>query len=544
MEPLILYSRMMEDLIYSTKADEFLEKVKGRTELVALLALKNIDCIAPVLSMSEREKLYRELIKSPVVRFAPSFNVRNTEVILPAGADYERMKEISVDEFNLVRIIIMINDGFFPNLTSLKFFTDGTLTLNTSRLSNLRSLTLINMSDRKLTLPDIDGLDLDELSLNGYVLGFLESLPKKLSLEQCIVQESANLLGCEEMRLIETDWKKQSVPSTSLYMEKGVLNKRLPDKLIELYLIDSKVEERAINYRDLKELRVLRLDNVQTDSDPPVDFVKARTITSKSKLQELIISSSEKEINIPDSVITLRMKDTIPSNFGENIRVAEFVKINENLKLLLDNLVKVEELYLIECTFGDANIIESDFIPISLTKMRFIRCTADGIKIDPPNGLRELVVIGKSPDIIIDKSTPPSLKWLHSLTNTLLMDLREFRLFCVDKLNRGIFMEYEHCTWDILNGRGWKTRTELISYLSIISQDYPFIIPRPERGSVGLQIVNKGNTAMRIKIGNSAYTIDYLRRTKNEIERDIENFDFSQMNKDVGDFMNKILRSS
>jgi len=511
------------------------------------LAFKNIDCIAPVLSMQHREKLYRELIKSPVIRFAPSFNVRNTEVVLPAGNDYERMKEISVDEFNLVRIIIMINEGFFPNLSSLKFFTDGTLTFNTSHLSNLRSLTLINMSDRKLPLPEIDGLDLDELSLNGYVLGFLERLPKKLSLEQCIVQDSADLPECEEMRLVETDWKKQSMPSKSLYIERGVLNKKPPNTLIELYLIDSKVSEKTINYYDLSALKVLRLDKVEME-----DSAKVRTIISR-KLEELIISSSEGGIKIPNSIITLRMKDTplrtkdnLLINFGDNIRVAELVNIKENLRELLDTLkkTKVEELYMIECTFDDATEIEDQFIPSTMKKMRFIKCVAEEINIYPPNSLRELVVIGKNPDINIDDNIPSSFKWLHSMTNTLLMDLKEFRLFCIDKLNRGTFMEYEPCTADILTGKGWKTKSELVLYLYILLKDYPYTIPKPDKVSVGLQIVNLGNTAMKIKIGNSYYTIEYLRRIKNEIETNKEGFDFSKIHKDLLDFMNKIIQKS
>lgn len=549
--PRMRYSPALNDLLFCTTAAQFLEKMGNREQLVTLLVLKDIESVAPALPILEREKLCDRLIESSVVPYISAFNVRNVFLNLPnpdifgqrrsvSVRNYELLKEITVDDINVISILQMIEYGLFPHLESLTIFASGRIEFGTlsalstaeghtrAELENhpmnkLCSLTLHNMSDEVLELPNLGLgiLPLRELMLVGYAVEFKTRLPGKLTLEQCYVEGSQGLPGCEEMSLTNVRWDTMSMPSRSLYVERGVLNVQPPPTLERLQLVDSKVDLNDLSLNLLPKLSFARFDNIDTGNmliilDSP-----------ERNLKELVISTEKEQFSrLPDTVVNMHFAKSmfmLPLSIRRLNLHQLGIELCDILPVLPGNL---EFLELTDCSFEESAVITERQFPNTLKTLHFFKCKSrNRITIAPPPTLTELVIIGKFPELQDENETwmgrRASFRWLHSLTNTLMMDLREFRLFCLDKLNKSIFQDFEECIIDATRAWKWLEPGECQKYVDILLE-YPFHIPVTDSKEISRLIIERGNGGMLMNIANNTYTVDQLRALIAGPETDIE----------------------
>jgi hypothetical protein len=483
-----------------TTEAEFSENIGKYDALVTLLVLKNIDSVAPALSLFERETLYNKLTHHPVIPFIPSFNVRDLQFNLPDREVYKELKEINVDEFNISRILQMIKNNLFPNLHSLTFSVSRPIMMNTMHLRELRSLTLDNISENLQSLPDLTDIKLDTLCLSGYVMEFTGDLPRFLKLCNCYVKDSVGLLGCETMKLVNTRWNAGSLPTKSLSIEQGSFSRELPDTLDELRFID--VSMNADVPIIPHSLRSLHLDSVCLGL--------LEQVKSIEHLDTLVLDTKGNQISLPKSVDSLTLSGTIIEGFPSNVTSVDLYSLVVNCANLLNTLPRsVTSLQIVKCILT-SNDIQTDTIPESLKTLRIIECKSSNYsKIEPVNTLDELIVID-SPFAVIDNPSSTS-RYLCAKTNVLLMDIREFRLFCIGQSSMIMFDKFELCYDDITNGVHWKKPEELKKYMEIFLS-YPYKIPRIRASLAGV-VLSKGNVDTVIKVGTKPYTVKSLKDT-------------------------------
>jgi hypothetical protein len=505
MESSLRYSSGLEDLLYLTSEAEFRRSIDRREELVILLALKEIDCIAPVLSLREREILLLRLINNPVVSYIPAFNVSGLQLDLPFDT-YRELKEISVDENNLIRILMMIKEGMIPALEKLSLTASRPIEITPTHLGNLRSLTLKNTSKELYHLPKLDGLFLDSLELSGYAMEFQGTLPSTLKLRGCYVKNSHELEGCEEMVLTNTRWDSGtspgSLPTVKLTIENGNLSRRLPETLKFLVLVNT---EYTFPFPD--GLVSLHYDDRREDvEDHPEIVLETRS------LETLAVTLYRSGVFIPPTVRSLFVLGVMPSELPPGLVSLELDKLTVNQEHLFAALPgTVKSLRLLECAFTS----NSDIVaPETLRKIEFISC-AEGhqVGINASDSMESLLVIGMYPRIRTEYlSEGSATRCLHAKTNALLMNLREFHLFCISQLGKLLFYSFEDCYTDIVMGVRWKTPEELRAYIGIMFR-YPYRIPIIQTTFVAKKVVMEANPDATIRIGNTSRKVGDLRKT-------------------------------
>jgi hypothetical protein len=506
MEHLLRYSPSLDDLLYLTSEEDFSENIKGREELVILIALKEIDSVAPVLSVPERELLLTRLIDNPIIRYIPSFNVLNLQLDLPEEIDiFEELKEIKVDEMNLTQILMMIKEGKAPNLQELSLIVSRPIAISTTHLKHLRSLTLKNTSSSIHSLPNLSNLSLDSLDLTGYAIEFEDTLPHTLKLQNCYVKNSCNIPGCKSMKLINSIWNSEttpgSLPSDALTIEDGTLTTRLPGTIKRLILVNTEV-----SFPLPDSLTSLHYD------DRRQDITERQSIDTRNLfLKTLVVTLYESEIHIPSTVESLSVMKTMPSDLPGGL---VFLELNnlvvDQVKFFSQLPVLLSKIRLIECSFTSSNDI---IIPETLRQLEFIACQDNyHVGIDVLDTTDTLLVIGPSPLIRPRRLSPgSSARYLQAKTNTLLMNLREFHLFCISQLGRLSFAGFEDCYTDIVMGNKWRTPEELRKYTDIMYM-YPFQIPNIRSQLVSKNILLYANPGATIKIGTTNHNVGNIRR--------------------------------
>lgn len=527
------YNPMLQNLLFETDATSFISKLQRKRDLVTLTAFKNIDSVAPALSIPGKEQLYEYLVKSSSLPFIPSFNVRGIEVELPEDI-YEYLDEIEVDELNLSRILVMIKHKTFPNLRSLTIYTEGDIIFPIAELPNLRALALHNLTNEIRVLPSIDGLSLDQLSLSGYALEFLGSLPRVMRLEHCYIRGSRGLPGCEEMTLFHTKWILFSFPSRLLYVEGGRIEAQPPSTIESLTLILCKM--RGLSFTAMRELKELRLDkcegNIRVEAELPITTL---TVNMDYML--------ETKSHIPDTVISLYLNSTNQSytlekntfKFPQRLMLLELYECMVDLYGLLGDLPKtVQEISLIKCDIHSQRMIESSRFPADLHLLHFIQCESDNMYPAIPSSLAELIVIGNHPGVYGEAK-----KQMLCVTPVFMMDLVEFRLFCIDKNHRGVFKDFEEYYRDIVQAGRWITEEGKYAYLNILTM-YPFQIPQPSDMIITKSVLKHGNEEMTIKIGRHTHTVKYI----NELIRQArdEDLEIGRIDKELQNIIEKCLQ--
>jgi len=537
--PRMRYSPKMDDLLVCTTAAEFIAKMGSREQLVTMLVLKEIDSIVPAMILQEREKLCDKLIKSSVMPFIPAFNVRGMFLQLPRLDMYKRpgsppaqrevykmLKEISIDDNNVTRILGMLETGFFPALQSLTIFAGGLIQFSPEALDNMRnltSLTLHNTGNEIFEFPRLgDQLALVNVKLVGYVVEFVGRLAPNLTLEKCYVNASRDLPGCEDMSLVNVRWDTMSMPSKALYIEKGVLDVQPPATLERLSLVDSVVKLREDSLAALPLLTSLRLDKIDMGDN-------TLYLNLAPRLKDLVIYSMERRFStMPETVSNLSLGGAFPFQLLPRMQKVELYRLNDSLRDILEMLPEfLETLEFVSCNFQfSVDIAENEF-PRMLKNLRFYKCTGSdrvNVTIKRPGSVDELVIIGKQPELYAQElymSEGSRLKFLCSRTNVLLMDLREFQLYCIDKANKSMFPEFEDCVLDILHGTKWHDIPTCVKYGDILMA-YPYHITCPHNEIVCAAMIKTANDAMVVDIANIPHTIAALRALIRAPEADSE----------------------
>jgi hypothetical protein len=187
-----------------------------------------------------------------------------------------------------------------------------------------------------------------------------------------------------------------------------------------------------------------------------------------------------------------------------NNLVVDQVKFFSQLPVLLS------KIRLIECSFTSSNDI---IIPETLRQLEFIACQDNyHVGIDVLDTTDTLLVIGPSPLIRPRRLSPGnSVRYLQAKTNVLLMNLREFHLFCISQWGKHSFTSFEDCYTDIVMGNKWRTPEELRKYIDIMHM-YPFQIPNIQSPFILKNILLHANPAVTIKIGITNHNVGNIRR--------------------------------
>lgn len=518
----ILYLPELEDLLYLTTEKEISAAMGMREELVALLAFKEIDSVAPALSSPERELLYDRLIRSPVIPYICSFRVRGLPVKLPipqADHVYEKLCEIEVDEFNITQILKAFREGYMPRLHTLTLYVTRPLEMDLRHLSMLRSLTLENQSDELHPLPNLNGLALNKLILKGYILELQGTLPRSLTLHYCVVKDSLGLKGCERMYLVATRWAREisgvvvmapsSFPSISLSVEQGNLVGQPPETLEELTIVNSSIGNVSLVL--LPKLHTLRLDLDEGHGIPNIEFV------FPANLETLILATDMNQISLPNSVSHLHVSRTFPSSLPGRLVEMDLHAIDIDQRNLFTNLPRtIISLVLVSCRFMTNDDILEGHIPQTLRILKFIACSdAIHLGIQPPQSLGELIVLGMYPKIrddvaLFDEEGRLMNRRLQIQTPYMLMDLREFRLHCLAQASKRAFDDFEACYLDVFAGDRWKPYEELLEYANTMFA-YPFRIAEPRSMIVARDIIHHAHSQTAIRIGTTYYNIGDIR---------------------------------
>jgi hypothetical protein len=283
------------------------------------------------------------------------------------------------------------------------------------------------------------------------------------------------------MKLINSIWNSEttpgSLPSDALTIEDGTLTTRLPGTIKHLILVNTEV-----SFPLPDSLTSLHYD------DRRQDITERQSIDTRNLyLKTLVVTLYESEIHIPSTVESLSVMKTMPSD-------------------LPGGLVLLSKIRLIECSFTSSNDI---IIPETLRQLEFIACQDNyHVGIDVLDTTDTLLVIGPSPLIRPRRLSPGnSVRYLQAKTNVLLMNLREFHLFCISQWGKHSFTSFEDCYTDIVMG----TPEELRKYIDIMHM-YPFQIPNIQSPFILKNILLHANPAVTIKIGITNHNVGNIRR--------------------------------
>jgi hypothetical protein len=496
---------MLRDLRYKTNASSFIESVGERRDLVAIATMNSIDEIAPALLHMDRERVFEWLLESPSIPFIGAFNVLGIQVDIPNSTTYTMLKEITVDELNLTRILIMLQRNRFPVLESLTLFTAGEIELP---IRSIRKLHLYNVSASLLNLPNLNGLILEDLELSGYVLEFQGHLPKRLKLEECLVVRSEELLGCEDLELIETSWKTLSYPTKRFAVEGFLSISKIPNTLKELTLIDVVISCNLPT--NIDKLHLMKIGG-------SINFPKGAKTTTLTIDSDMINF-------LPTGLKNLYLQGTYIKGiiYPETLREIEILEckidIFEFFRKVREGL---EKLSFIKCQF--ASELKIIGYPKSLKELRFIKCVCPDSIIEVSNTLRKLVIIGKYPH-----PQGKAEEHIYSMTNILLMSDDEFLLFCIEKSRLQLFREYEEYHKDLS-----ANVDRLREFLS-----YQFVINVPSDATVLVNVILNANPKTIVIIKNHQYTVERLRADTLNIKNGSTNVDSL-----VFDLLQQVVRS-
>jgi hypothetical protein len=428
--------------------------------------------------------------------------MKGMQLDLP-DARYERLREISVDDLNLTRVLLMIREGMIPNLQSLNLTITRPITLALSWLGHLRHLSLENTSKDIHPLPELNELTLDSLSLSGYAMEFQGMLPRILKLQRCFVKDSCDLEGCNEMSLDNVLWETDgispgSLPTTSLAIQCGKFTAPVPNTLKSLTLISTQVEEIS-----LQEVTSFYYDDRSRSSEGYRDINLA-----PSRLETLSITLHRDDVVLPPTVQKLVVHGVVPLELPMHLVSLDLEELGfDQLQLFQQLPTSVRSLRVIRCSFlRDGDIV----VPESLKKLEFIGCSeVRDVGVKMSDAMESLLVIGAMPRIRQSEDNR-TVKYLQAKTNTLLMDLRQFRLFCISQLGKPTFETFEDCFQDILTGQGWKTPEELQEYTKIII-GYPYHLQRIASSSIMMRVFLNGNQNIKFKFDKSIFELRKLR---------------------------------
>jgi hypothetical protein len=497
---------VLGDAVYSTSFEEYIESIKGKEELLVMLAFSDVSKIAPALSTKDHEELLEHLIASRSLPFIPEFNVLRVHVDLPSDLIYPNLVKITVDEMNLNQILVMIKNGNFPGLRDLTIYTGGQIIFN--NLPQLKKLGLYNMTGDILEMPIIPQNvmnSIEHLELSGYVLKFGGRLPKYLLMEQCHVIDSSNLPGCESLSLNSVRWVTPSYPSKYLYLEKCTYNGQPPNTLQELHLINCQVR---MSLDIMKNLHTLRMLNLKQDSLLRGGYFTNLTTT----VTDLTIQEVECD-KVRKLSLTGR-EDPSDLNIRGRMPNVEHVLIHDmdlNLNEFISSMpASVTKFVASRCVLNRGGIIEgaydiTDSIPVSIMELEFYSCYS--LVMFKTKRIDKLVVCGNVPKVSEGEAIPR--KTLISFTEVILMTPYEFRLYCLEK-SGGVFGDFGTVYDDLFYSYewddAWKEKVKILI-------SYPYIIPYKEDISTAAlyNLIMSGHDDTKFTVDKKTYSLQALR---------------------------------
>jgi hypothetical protein len=201
---------------------------------------------------------------------------------------------------------------------------------------------------------------------------------------------------------------------------------------------------------------------------------------------------------------------------------------------LLGDLPKtVSRIEFIRCTIHSQRTVESTRFPANLATLYFIRCEAEAVNPAIPHTLEELMIIGGHPGVYGE-----ARQQMLCLTNVYLMDLVEFRLFCIDRLHKGPFKEFEDYYRDIIEASKSIPQETRHQYLAVLVA-YPFQIPLPTDMIITKGVLKYANENMSIKFGRHNHTILYIRELIRQARN--EELEIGRLDKELQTVIQKAL---
>jgi hypothetical protein len=475
----------MLEFFYETNVDNLLQKVGEFKELLFVKFLKDHNDVLPAIQLSEKSRIFNALYDRNVMDCVKIINAKGFRIDLPEDLECDMVEKITIDEKNLLKILRMISNEKFPNLSSLSLTVSTKLSLQSRNLKNLKNLTLINNSNTIIEFPSLVGIHLDMLDLKGFAIAFKKSLPKVLKFERCFIGESSDLEGCEELSLFDSVWKNISFPTRILRVEVSELRGEIPKSIEILHIINT---EFTLNVTDFTRLFDLRFDKVVKIEGTLPDSLKTLTVDGEFLTDE---------ITLPN-LTTLNVRGGTPSNkYGDTLTNVTFFGCELNMREQFAELTKreIRKLNFSRCIMTGEREVEIEYDEFE--EVVFYMCYGKEIDFFFSKLPEKLIAIG---DFIGIADFDGFLK-----SEILLMTEKEMKLYLLGESFSPLFTDFWKCFRDIE-----KYKPALLDKFF----EFSYTVPLPNRKMIP-KIEEKYASKILVRSGNNIIRMEYIIRLMN-----------------------------
>lgn len=289
-----------------------IEMLEKHEALFAFLCFKNFEEYFPLLSRSNRSFILNYLISKPMISKLDEIKILDYEVTLPEDmAILSCLKKLTIDDYNINKFFG--NWEYFSTVEDLTIFTSVDIMFD---FGKFKRLTLANTGKEMRSIPEITSNGLEYLHLSGFSVRFKGKLPKTLILEDCYVDRSSNLEGCESMTLICTFWENPSVPSKELILHETNFGQEISNMEV-LHLSKSSFNTNISEIVNLKEFKYIGLSDPRYEDLPPtIDkliycfFPPIKGNTWSHGIREMILKDVNDSMFFPNSLERLTLSNS------------------------------------------------------------------------------------------------------------------------------------------------------------------------------------------------------------------------------------------
>lgn len=481
------------------------ETFAGKSKLLPLLCFSNFDEFFPLFDSSSKTKLLNQMILEEACFFISEMDLTAAE--LEFGKIQKRkfphLNKIKIDDYNLNQFIR--HWEIFKNIRILEIITSVEIFFEFSQFKNLENFTLINSEKELKNIPNINGVNLKFLCLNGFKVEFRGKLPDILELTDCYVRTSTKLEGCRKMKLFTVLWENPSLPYEELYIEDIDFQNNYP--------------------HDFSKLKILHINNCSTNLNTEnfINLTEIRCTGQVTMVSPIVFSDTIKKIIIDIEVFSNFPKDL------EKLCLREFGNNFENTTKI-DTLILSNSIFDIENLILTIKNIEIGKLIISYSQIYF-KNNSNLSKIKFPKSIKTIIVnqcivknsfYCENPEDdqkILSYKTPQFSTYNIFQQNFYQVDSevyemskKEFLVYCNSNKNK-IFNEFNKVYLDLLKLKDFEPHVSKYDQFINLLGKFPFKISSTvfkyfSDFSLVLQV---GNDGTKILFQNFEKSLSYLK---------------------------------